>query len=344
MRRKNTPDAIFEALSAQLSNISLQKRITVLALLLFAVKLFAWFLTNSTAILTDALESVVNVAAAFLGLYSIYLSAKPKDSDHPYGHGKVEFISAAVEGSLIIIAGIFIIFRAVDALFGVHRVFDVGPGILLIAGTAIINLIAGKICLRQAARTKSPALEATGRHLISDTYTTAGIIAGLLLVYIFDKSWIDSAVAIMFALVIVFSGYRIIRRSLAGIMDEADTSLLRNVVQTLNDNRRWNWMDIHNLRIIKYGPTLHLDAHLTVPWYLNIDQAHREIDELSGLLRKEYGDSLEIFIHTDGCRATSCPICIKPDCAVRQHELVKRIEWTLENISKNERHSLSGKL
>ncbi len=320
-------------------NLRLQKNIAALSVVLFIIKIVAWALTHSVAILTDALESIVNVAAGFIGVYSLYVSAKPRDNDHPYGHGKVEFISAAIEGTLIFVAGIFIIVSAAKNISQPKQVHKIDIGILLVAATALINYGAGVVCSRAGKKNNSLALVASGQHLKSDTYTTAGIIAGLVLLYFTKVAWIDSVVAILFACIISLTGYKIIRKSIAGIMDEADEKLLQEMVKTLNEHRRANWVDMHNIRIIKYGATLHLDAHLTVPWYFNVYEAHHEIDELTGLLRKKYGDSLEIFVHSDACMQFSCAICIKPDCNVRQHANEKKIHWTMTNISANEKHS-----
>ena len=124
-------------------------------------------------------------------------------------------------------------------------------------------------------------------------------------------------------------------------MDEADSEILSTTISTLNHNRRENWIDLHNLRVIKYGPTLHIDCHLTVPWYFNVHEAHREVDDLSGLVRSHYGESVELFVHSDGCLEFSCPICDKFDCPVRKHEFQRKITWTLENISGNQKHHLT---
>ncbi|MFC4261761.1 cation diffusion facilitator family transporter [Ferruginibacter yonginensis] len=322
-------------------NLSIQKKIAILSIVLFVIKMAAWVITHSVAILTDALESIVNIVASMLGIYSLILSAKPKDEDHPYGHGKVEFISAAVEGTLIVVAGLLIIYGAAKNLSQPTAVHQLDYGIILIVVTAVVNYFAGFICEEIGKKNNSLPLIASGKHLKSDTYTTAGIIGGLVLLYFTKIAWIDSVVAMLFALIITYTGYKIIRSSIAGIMDEADTQLLKDVIVTLNDNRRFNWIDIHNLRIIKYGATLHLDAHLTVPWYFNVYEAHHEIDELTDLLRNNFGDSLEIFVHSDACMTFSCAVCIKPDCKVRQSPNVKKITWSMNNISSNNKHNES---
>jgi cation diffusion facilitator family transporter len=324
-------------------NLSIQKKIAVLSIVLFIIKMLAWYLTHSVAILTDALESIVNVIAGLLGIYSLYISAKPKDVDHPYGHGKIEFISAAIEGTLIFVAGVLIMYGAAKNIFIPSKVYQLDYGIILIATTAIVNYAAGYICERIGTKNNSLPLIASGKHLKSDTYTTAGIIVGLILLYFTHILWIDSAVAILFAFIISYTGYKIIRTSIAGIMDEADIDLLKKLINTLNESRGLNWVDIHNLRIIKYGALLHLDAHLTVPWYFNVHEAHKEVDELTALLKESYGDSLEIFVHSDACLEFSCAICIKNDCDKRLQTFSKKINWTFENISANEKHTIHTK-
>ena len=321
-------------------NLKIQKVIAGISILLFIVKIVAWYLTDSVAILTDALESIVNVVAGVIGVYSLYVSAKPKDYDHPYGHGKAEFVSAAIEGTLIAVAGFIIIFEAINNFWHPHTIKKLDAGIILVAATALVNYIAGSFCIRTGKKNNSMALVASGRHLQTDTWSTLGIIAGLILILITRIYWLDSAVALLFSLIIIITGYKIIRSSVAGIMDEADQKLMKQMVATLNANRPANWTDLHNMRIIKYGPTLHVDCHLTVPWYLNVIEAHREVDALSKLVKKEYGEAVELFIHSDGCMEYSCAICQKKDCGVRQHPFQKKIEWTIENVSSNHKHRL----
>ena len=325
-----------------LYNLKVQKIIAAISIVLFIAKIIAWYLTNSVAILTDALESIVNVVAGLIGVYSLYVSAKPRDYDHPYGHGKVEFISAAIEGTLITVAGFVIIYEGINNLLHPHTIKKLDYGIILVAATAIINYIAGTLCIKTGKKNNSLALVASGKHLQSDTWSTIGIIAGLLLMLFTKISWLDSAVAILFALIIIFTGYKIVRSSVAGIMDEADEAILKKLVPLLNTNRKENWVDLHNLRIIKYGATLHLDCHLTVPWYLNVHEAHQEIDSLSSLFKNEYGESVELFVHTDGCLDFSCAICLKQQCNVRKHPFGKKIEWTLKNISSNNKHRVTS--
>jgi cation diffusion facilitator family transporter len=324
------------------TNLKVQRLIAIASSVLLIVKFTAYYITSSVSILTDALESIVNVVAGFIGLYSLFVAAKPRDIDHPYGHGKAEFVSAAVEGTLVLSAGILIIYSAVTNLISPVAINQLDTGIYLIAATAIINWVLGAFSLRHGKKNNSLALMASGRHLQTDTYSTAAIIAGLVLISLTGLLWIDGVVAIAFGLFIIYTGYKIIRTSLAGIMDEADMALLEKMVEVLERNRRDNWVDLHNLRVIKYGDVLHVDCHLTVPWYFNVHQAHAEIDELAKIIRSNFGETLELFVHSDGCLYFQCPICHKKDCPVRQRHFENNVHWTLDNALQNEKHSLKN--
>lgn len=308
--------------------------------MLFIAKIVAYYLTNSLAILSDALESIVNVLAGVIGLYSLYVAAKPSDEDHPYGHGKAEFVSAAAEGGLIVAAGVLIIYETITNFITNKPISSIDYGIILVGATAVINYVAGFICLKVGKQNKSLALQASGKHLQTDTYSTLAIIAGLIIISITKINWLDKVIAITMSIFIMRSGYLIIRQSLAGIMDQQDMALLQQLVQVLNDNKKVNWVDLHNLRVIKYGSQLHIDCHLTVPWYLNVHEAHAEIDDLINLIRTNFEDSIEFFVHTDGCLPFSCKLCKKFKCPVRQHPFEHTIEWTLDNLLSNKKHRL----
>ncbi|HVE61536.1 MAG TPA: cation diffusion facilitator family transporter, partial [Chitinophagaceae bacterium] len=311
------------------NNLRLQFWIAIASSILLIAKFVSYYITNSVAVLTDALESIVNVTAGFIGLYSLYISAKPKDTDHPYGHGKAEFISAAIEGTLILAAGTIIIYKSSKSFFVPQGISQIDIGIYLIGSTAIINWVLGWIAFHQGKKNSSLALIASGKHLQTDSYSTFAIILGLILIVATEQVWIDSVIAIIFGFFIIYTGYQIMRKSLAGIMDEADMTLLSDMVNVLNINRRDNWVDLHNLRVIKYGNVLHVDCHLTVPWYLNVQQAHEEIDILGKLIRKDFGESLELFVHSDGCQYFQCHICEKKACHVRQHDFTTEVVWNI---------------
>lgn len=322
-------------------NFNVQKWITTLSVILFAAKITAYYFTNSLAILSDALESIVNVLAGFIGLYSLYVAAKPKDVEHPYGHGKAEFISAAAEGGLIVASGLLIIYEAVINFIQNRPLQKLDRGLWLVAATAVVNWVAGFICERIGKKNNSLALQSSGKHLKIDTYSTLTIIAALIIILITQILLLDKIVACFLAIFIIYNGYTILRKSLAGIMDEADMDLLKKLVETLNEKRRTNWIDIHNLRIQKYGNVLHIDCHLTVPWYLNVLEAHDEVEALQQLIKSEFGDAIEFFVHTDGTYPVSCPVSFTNDGTTSPTPITEKQFWTLENILNDKRYGLA---
>ena len=328
-----------QTMTPQAQNLKIQKWVALVSAALLVIKFLAYFLTASVAILTDAMESIVNVIAGLVGLYSLYIVAQPRDFNHPYGHGKAEFLSAATEGILIGLAGLFILYKAIHKLIVPTQVREIDLGIALVAITAIVNYALGRACVRYGRKNNSLALQASGKHLQTDTYSTLAVIVGLALLHITHFGWIDSVVALLLSLFILYTSYNIIRKSVAGMMDEADENLLTDMIALINNRRRHNWVDLHNLRVIQFGSILHVDAHLTVPWYFTVREAHEEIDILSDLIKNKYGPSLELFIHSDGCiTGLQCPICLKADCAVRQQPFAQAITWTLENVVDNQKH------
>ncbi|KAA6430824.1 cation transporter [Rufibacter glacialis] len=313
----------------------------VLALVLLSIKFGAYFLTNSNAILTDALESIINFVTGGVALYSVFLAAKPKDQDHPYGHGKIEFISSGLEGSLITLAGVAIIIKSVYNLLYPQPIYKMDVGILLTLVTGVVNFIAGRYLVRRGTTHHSLTIIANGKHLLSDAYSSLGLVVGLGCIYFTQILWLDSVVAIIFGSFITYTGYGIVRNSISGVMDEADHHLLERIITVLNQRRRENWIDLHNMRVIKYGSMLHIDSHLTLPWYFNLQEAHREVELLQEIITQEMGDVVELFVHLDPCLPPlSCRLCTKSDCKVRQHDFVGRVEWSLENVIENQRHSL----
>ena len=322
-------------------NISLQKVVLLMAVILFGVKIAAWFYTGSVAILSDALESIVNIIAGALGLFGLVVAAKPRDLDHPYGHGKAEYLSSAAEGVFILLAGLYIIYQAVRSFFVPHEISELHLGIIMMALTAIANYFIGEVCERRGKKNNSLQLIAAAKHLKTDTLSTGALIAGLILIYLTDINFLDGIIALVAALFIIATGVKVMQDSIGGMMDKADERLLEKVVAVLNEKRNENWIDLHNVRIIKYGDTLHCDCHLTVPWYLNVREAHEEISRLAEVITNEFGTKVEMFVHTDPCLDYSCRICSKRNCHVRKHPLEKKITWTVENIVKDRKHRIT---
>lgn len=323
------------------TNFAFQKTVAIAGIGLFIGKLIAWHLTNSDAVFSDAMESIVNIIAGFMGLYSLYLAAKPKDIDHPYGHGKVEFVTSGIEGALIIFAGVIILVQAVDSLLHGNVPKKLDWGMLIIAVTAVINYLMGYISVKKGIRENSLVLQSSGKHLQSDTLTTLGVVISLILVYLTKIYWIDAAVALIFGGYIMFVGYKIIRKALSGIMDEADQELLSKMAKILNENRKREWIDIHNTRIQQHGSGLHIDAHLTLPWYFELRKAHEEMEETYKLISENSSRAIEFNFHLDDCKPFSCEICQLSECQVRQRPFVKKIVWNENNISQMDKHDVT---
>lgn len=301
-------------------------------------KFVAYFITDSNAIFSDAAESVVNVIASSFAFYSIYLTSRPKDENHPYGHGKVEFFSAFLEGVLVIIAGLLIIIKAGYNFVYPQLVSNLFLGTAIIAVSGLVNLMVGLYLIKVGTAEKSIALKADGKHLLIDTYTSVAIVIGLILIQITNILWLDSLSAALVAFYIMYSGYKIVRGSVAGLMDESDNKLVAKVAETLQNNRQNAWIDIHNLRTQQYGADLHIDCHLTLPYYYELTEVHKQISKVDELINGSDIGNAELFIHADPCLPQCCSYCMMKDCPVRAEAFQKEIIWTSELIVKNNKH------
>jgi len=321
-----------------------KRNILLLALLVSVaiggVKLLAFYLTGSNGILTDALESIVNILASAVALYSVVVAARPKDVNHPYGYGKIEFISAGFEGALIILSGVLIIIKSFYNFFQPHQLVNIDYGIYLSIIAGVANLILGYFLIYKGKEFRSAAINATGNHLIADAVSSIGLVVGLLIVYYTESYIADNMLAIILGLIIIRAGYLVAKDSYLGVMDTADKPLLSKIAGILNKKRKENWIDIHNLRVIKYGANFHVDCHLTLPWYINIEEAHKEVDFLEKELVKTLKGNTEVFIHVDPCVPKSCSICQIKNCLERKQETKKKLIWTTENLLQNNKHSL----
>ena len=302
------------------------------------MKFAAYFLTNSNFVLTDAAESIVNVVASGFAFYSIYLASLPRDENHPYGHGKVEYFSVFLEGALIGIAGVIIILKSVYSLFNPEEIRDLIRGAAIIGFTGGVNGLLGYYMVRKGRALPSITIEADGRHLLTDTVTSTGLVLGLLLIYFTKILWLDSALSILVGFYITFTAYKLIRKSVAGLMDETDFIVVSDVVKLLGEKRRYEWIDIHNLRAQKYGNDLHIDCHLTLPNYFDLNKVHEEVKQVEWLINREAGIKTELFIHTDPCLPFCCHYCGMPNCPIRSEAKTEEIEWTMEKVMRNKKH------
>ncbi|MCC8426227.1 cation diffusion facilitator family transporter [Mucilaginibacter sp. UR6-11] len=319
----------------------LQKKIILISLItgvvLMLAKFSAYILTNSNFILTDAAESIVNVVASSFAFFSIYLSSQPRDENHPYGHGKIEYFSVFIEGTLILIAGLVIIIKATYGIFHPNIIHDLLTGAVIISITGVVNGGLGFYMISKGRSIPSITIEADGRHLITDMVTSAGLVVGLLLMYFTRIELLDSLLSIVVGAYIVFTGYKLVRKSVGGLMDEADFDVVTEVVKFLNDKRRDEWIDIHNFRAQKYGNELHIDCHLTLPYYFDLNRVHEEVSMVDKLINSDVTKT-ELFIHADPCLPDCCHYCNMPNCPVRAEPKTEDIIWTMDRVIRNKKH------
>ena len=299
---------------------------------MFGMKITAYFITGSAAILSDAMESVVHVLATSFAFYSVLLSARPADKSHPYGHGRIEFFSAGIEGLLIVLAAIAIIFVAIPKILEPPQLQDLNIGMTITALAAVVNLLLGWYLIHVGRKEGSLTLVADGKHVLTDSITSFGVIVGLVLVLLTDWLILDPIVAILVAFNIVVTGFKLVRQSVGGLMDEADLDFISRATQELNDRRRPEWIDVHRLRCWKSGETHHLDFHLTLPYYLNVTQAHDVEADLNKTLHEALGQPVQFLVHHDPCVPACCSFCAVSDCSVRQSELSEQLRFSADHV------------
>jgi len=313
--------------------------VLILSVCLFIIKFIAYFLTNSSSILSDAIESTVNIITGVFALYSIHYASKPKDDDHPYGHGKIEFFSSGFEGSMILLAGLSMMYNGATLFFKPSEITSIDTGLILTIAAGFLNFIAGRILIKKGRQFKSTTLSAEGQHLLSDTYSSIAIVIGLTAIYFTGLFWIDYILSISMGIFIAYSGFKLVKHAIDNLLDKADIEELKKLIDTLERNKKNEWIDMHNLRVLKYGDHLHVDAHVTLPFFLSFEKAHDEIDSLSKLIRQEMGEKIELFIHADPCvKGISCSICPIKECRERQSQFVKRINWEMKNVLPDLKH------
>ena len=304
----------------------------VVGSVLLAAKYLAYELTGSTAILSDAMESIVNVVAAIFALGGLVFAGRPADRSHPYGHGKIEFFSAAFEGGLIAFAAVMIVYQAgVSLLHGVAvRQLDLGVAIIAAAGLA--NLALSAFLIRAGRRSNSLTLVADGQHVLSDFWTSLGVVVGLLLVRTTGVLWLDPLVAAIVGVNLAWTGTRLVRHAAGGLLDEEDTVLLNKLLDALNASMAPGIIRVHNLRAIRSGRFSHIDAHLVVPEFWSVEAAHDAADAFERQVITSCGIEGEIVFHTDPCRRLYCARCDISACPIRVEAFRSRPALTAEEI------------
>jgi cation diffusion facilitator family transporter len=303
----------------------------VVGTILLGFKYLAYKLTGSTAILSDALESIVNVIAALFGLGGLVVAGWPADRNHPYGHGKVEFFSAAFEGGMIALAAALIIKEAGEALMFGHQVRQVGFGLLITVGAGLANAALGWFLIHTGKRYRSLILVADGTHVLADFWTSLATGVGLALVMTTGLDWLDPVVAGMVGLNLVWTGLRLVRHAAGGLLDEEDTGLIERVLDGINTNLVPGVIRVHCLRAIRSGRFTHVDAHLVVPEFWTVEEAHEFGGAFEHRVVRSLGVEGEISFHVDPCHRQFCASCEVDPCPIRIQPFVARGWITLDD-------------
>ena len=323
-------------MSNQLNNIQLNKRAAKVSLLagiiIFITKFGAFLITDSTAIFSDATESIINIVAASAALYSIIISSKPADKDHPYGHGKVEYFSAGFEGLLIALAGLVIIYSGISKIIVGAEPSKLGLGILLLGVSSLANFFLSLYIKGIGEKTKSLTLIADAKHILADVYTSFGIIVGLGVVMLTDIPVFDPIIAIIVAVNILFTGYNLVRESVGGLMNEVDYETMEVISNKIISIRKPEWIDIHELRFWKSANNTFVDFHLVLPYYFTIKEAHKS-DEIVLAEMTKILPGTQVKIHKDYCDFNICKYCEFTNCEVRKEELAEKSEWDQNRIT-----------
>jgi cation diffusion facilitator family transporter len=258
----------------------------------------AWWLTGSAALYSDALETVVNVAASGIALYALRVATLPADREHPFGHAKAEFLAAAVEGALILGATASILAGAWQAWLHPHSLTTPLRGLALNGVATAMNFGWAQVVLRTSRAARSPALAADGRHLLADVATSVGVAIGVGLVVLTGRLWLDAAVAAATAVYVLWSGVRLITSSVGGLMDEApDQATLDRIREVISANAD-GAIEAHDLRTRQAGRQSFLEFHLVVPGTMQVAEAHEICDRIEAAFQTEM-DHLIVNIHVE---------------------------------------------
>lgn len=306
----------------------IQRKAALISLLVsFAVlglKVFAYQQTRSTGILSDALETTVNVMTALIAVIVLRYALAPADQEHPYGHGKLEYFSAAFEGGIILFAALAIIFESVKSLFVERTLSNLDSGIVYVIIAAFINGVAGGYLLKVGRQSKSEALKASGAHLMSDVKTTVGVVLGLLVYKITNLIWVDSIIGVLVGAWLLHEALQILKKNVGGLLDELDVDIAKELCLKMSKHLEPAIIDIHNLRVIRSGNFHHVDAHVVVPEYYDIKTIHDIINRFERGVFHDYSFEGELIFHTDPCGSKYCDVCMMENCAIRVKPFVKR--------------------
>ncbi|HJW72223.1 MAG TPA: cation diffusion facilitator family transporter [Geothrix sp.] len=302
----------------QTSRIRIATLSITAGLVVLGLKYLSYLLSGSVALKSDAIESIVNVVAAVFALGAVIFAGKPADKDHPYGHGKIEHFSAAFEGGLISLAAVFILMEATKGLLYGVELKNLGQGLAVNLLAGALNGLLGWFLLTQGRKKRSKALEADGHHILSDFWTTVGIVTGLVAVKLTGIKWLDPVMAMIVGLLLARTGYRLVKESSQALLDMEDLSVLGKVLDAMNRVRPWDIIAVHEMRTFRAGRYTHVDAHLVVPEYYPVRQAHDLCEAFGKTALEDAKIEGEVHTHVDPCGRLYCDRCPATDCPIRQ--------------------------
>ncbi|NDV19559.1 cation diffusion facilitator family transporter [Pseudodesulfovibrio sp. JC047] len=269
------------------------------SILTLALKFGAWAMTDSVGLLSDATESVVNLTAGVLALTAITIAMRPADEAHTYGHGKAEYFSSGIEGALIIVAAFGIGYAAISRFLSPQTLTNLGPGLILALLSSVVNYAVARVMLKAAKRFDSITLEADAKHLLTDVWTSIGLVAGLAVIIVMpDWKILDPIIAIIMAVNIVFTGVSLLKRSIGGLMDDAlpkkELEIIANAIRSYTESDT----SFHGLRTRKSGQKRFIDFHLLVPGDMSVKDSHDLCGFIEGLIQSQLAHA-EVTIHVE---------------------------------------------
>jgi cation diffusion facilitator family transporter len=269
-----------------------------LSLGVLGLKLVAWWVTGSVALLSDGLESTVNVVAAVVAYVAISYAARPADSTHPFGHHKAEYLSAVLEGVLIVVAALLIISEAIPALFAPVTMEAPALGLAINFMAGVINAVWAWVLIRAGRRYRSPALSADGQHILSDVVTSIGVLVGLVLAILTGYAILDPLLAVLVALNILYQGWKVIAHSVDGLMDHAAEPQETEAIKAAIAANAAGSLNVHDLKTRRAGQATFVDFHLVVPATMSVGEAHEICDRLEDAIRAAQPGA-QVAIHVE---------------------------------------------
>ncbi len=267
--------------------------------LMLIIKWYAFSITGSSAILSDAAESVVHIIGVGFAVFSMWLSHQPADSSHPYGHGKISYFSAGAEGGLIVLAAFYIIYISVKRLLFGIELTNLDQGTYFTLGASVINLFLGGYLVWKGKKTKSIILVANGKHVLTDSWTSFGVVAGLGLTLLTGWLPFDPIVAILTAINILWAGGKLVRQSAGGLMDEGNKELRESIIKILDSETTKRGLEYHKLRYRESGNIIWIEFHLLFPKATLLEDAHMTATKIEGLIKNNLASTVNIITHLE---------------------------------------------